>query len=192
MPCDALRSKPTRPTALTRTCTSTMVPSGCGTAGPQAGGAAGKPCFPFARRGARGPHTHGWTLATCLARQARTRPQITAGLPPARSVTMAPHSTSGSQDAARTWMFRAASLMSVEYATATRERACSGADESRARVHATTRHTYLLRPLPSKPFAAAQARCSAQPVTSSWTPCYRCADGLRVRLRPRGHPHARL
>ena len=69
MPCDALRSKPTRPTALTRTCTSTMVLSGCGTAGPQAGGAAGKPCFPFARRGARGPHTHGWSLATCLARK---------------------------------------------------------------------------------------------------------------------------
>ena len=192
MPCDALRSKPTRPTALTRTCASTMVPSGCGTAGPQAGGAAGKPCFPFARRGARGPHTHGWSLATCLARK----------IVPARMILLAycqPEAsrwrricTSGSQDAARTWMFRAASLMSVEYATATRERACSGADESRARVHATTRHTYLLRPLPPKPFAAAQARCSAQPVTSSWTPCYRCADGLLVRLRPRGHPHARL
>jgi hypothetical protein len=188
LPCDALRSKPTRPTALTRTCTSTMVLSGCGTAGPQAGGAAGKPCFPFARRGARGPHTHGWSLATCLARKIVPAREVLL----AYRVTMAPHSTSGSQDAARTWMFRAASLMSVEYATATRERACSGADESRARVHATTRHTYLLRPLPPKPFAAAQARCSAQPVTSSWTPCYRCADGLRVRLRPRGHPHARL
>ena len=34
-----------------------------------AGGAAGKPCFQHARRGARGPHTHGWTLATCLARK---------------------------------------------------------------------------------------------------------------------------